>query len=222
MQSSILVVEGDEVTAQLLLRALTSAGFDVAIAASGQRASELFERGRFAVVVLDAQLPDVDGFALLIDLAASAPSMPIVVLSALDDVASKVLAFELGASDYLTTPFDTAELVARVRRRAGLVSEAPQLIRGRWSLQPERRVVDDGRRTVALSALEWRVLEHLISREGAVCARDELVERVWGGDTKSRANVVDVCIWRLRRKLGSGAVDTLRGGVCRDGLAKVD
>jgi two-component system, OmpR family, response regulator len=211
LESSILLVESDEETTQLLLRALTFAGFDVAMAASGRRGSELFEPGRFAAVVLDAQLPDVDGFELLIDLATSAPSVPIVVLSALDDVPSKVLAFDLGASDYLTKPFDTAELVARVRRRAGLVSEAPQPVHGRWSLQPERRVVDDGRRTVALSALEWRLLEHLISREGAVCTRDELVECVWGGDTKRRANVVDVCIRRLRRKLGSDAVLTVRG-----------
>jgi two-component system copper resistance phosphate regulon response regulator CusR len=217
MQSSILVVEGDEVTAQLLLRALTSAGFDVAIAASGQRASELFDQGRFAVVVLDAQLPDVDGFALLLDLVAGAPSVPIMLLSALDDVESKVLAFELGACDYLTTPLDPAELVARVRRRASVVSQAPQLLHARWSLEPQRRVVDDGRRTVALSALEWRLLEHLISREGAICTRDELVERVWGVDTKPRANVVDVCIRRLRRKLGPDAVITVRGAGYRLG-----
>jgi two-component system copper resistance phosphate regulon response regulator CusR len=207
----ILVVESDEATAQLLLRALTSAGFDVAIAASGRRAGELLQAGRFAVVVLDVRLPDIDGFALLIDLATIAPSVPIVVLSALDDVPSKVLAFELGASDYLTTPFDVAELVARVRRRAGVVSEVPPLLHGRWSLQPERRVLDDGRRTVALSALEWRLLEHLISRAGAVCTREELVERVWGGDTKQRSNVVAVCIRRLRRKLGPDAVITVPG-----------
>lgn len=217
MGPSILVIQSDAATAQLLTGALAGADFQVALATTGRRGREVFDPGRFAVVILDAELPDIDGLALLTDLAAAAPSMPIMVLSALDDVSSKVLAFELGATDYVTKPVEVPELVARSRRRAGMVVAPERSRSGRWALLPERRAVDDGTRTIALSALEWRVLEHLVAREGAVCTRDELVELVWGGATDRRANVVDVCIRRLRRKLGPEAVTTVRGAGYRRG-----
>jgi two-component system, OmpR family, copper resistance phosphate regulon response regulator CusR len=217
MGPSILVIESDEATRQLLGSALAVEDFQVAWAATGRLGREVFDPGRFAVVILDAELPDIDGLALLTDLAAAAPSMPIMVLSALDDVTSKVLAFELGATDYLTKPVEVPELVARLRRRAGIVGAPERSRSGRWALLPERRAVDDGTRTVSLSALEWRVLEHLIAHKEAICTRDELVELVWGGATDRRANVVDVCIRRLRRKLGPEAVTTVRGAGYRLG-----
>lgn len=136
--------------------------------------------------------------------------MPVVVVSALSEVSAKVLAFDLGAVDYLTKPFDTVELVARVRRQLGRIDEPRQAGEG-WLLDPERRMVGSGPRAVALSALEWRLLAHLLARKGAVCTREELIESVWGDGGATRSNVVDVCIRRLRRKLGPDAVTTVRG-----------
>jgi DNA-binding response OmpR family regulator len=211
MRRSILLIAPDEATARRLMGALAAADLEPSLARSGEAGWELFDPGRFDAVVLDLDLPDRDGFVLLTDLVSGASSLPMLVLSALDDERSKVLAFELGATDYLTKPFDVAELVARVRRRLPAASPAGERRHGRWELQPERRVVLDGTRAVALSALEWRVLDHLIARAGETCTRDELVEQAWGGADGLRANVVDVCVRRLRRKLGRDAVTTVRG-----------
>jgi DNA-binding response OmpR family regulator len=141
----------------------------------------------------------------------------VIVLSALGDVRSKVMCLELGACDYMTKPFELAELIARVRLRA----RERQPIRerflrcGRFVLDLQRRAVENGGGPVALTTREFVLLEYLMGHTGKTCTRDELLEHVWGYAFDPGTNVVDVCIGRLRHKLGGDSVATVRNvGYC--------
>jgi DNA-binding response OmpR family regulator len=137
------------------------------------------------------------------------------VLSALSDVASKVHCLELGAADYLVKPFALAELVARVWARlrdAGARDEDGFLHAGRLTLDSHRRTADrgDGDGAIALTAREFLVLKHLMTSAGEICTRVDLLAEVWGYSFDPGTNVVDVCIGRLRSKLGHDVIETVR------------
>jgi DNA-binding response OmpR family regulator len=165
-------------------------------------------------VILDLMLPDVDGLSILSRIREAFPAQQVLILSALADVHSRVSCLEVGACDYLTKPFELAELVARVRLR----------IRERRGNNHQRRIESDGfvldlqKRTVAnaemsttLSTREFVLLEYLMTRAGEVCAREELLEHVWGYTFDPTTNVLDVYVARLRHKLGSGdCIQTVR------------
>ena len=204
--------------AMIVTRGLSAAGYEVQTAATGLDGLEALHKGLFDLVVLDLRLPDVDGFALLTRAAAMEADQLVLVLSAVTDVRSKVHCLELGACDYLTKPFELAELVARVKLRT---RERPQtktrrrLQRGRFVLDLQRRVVHDGSVTVILSTREFLLLEYLMEREGETCSRGDLLQGVWGYSFDPGTNVVDVCVGRLRHKLGGDCVTTVRNvGYC--------
>lgn len=217
MAPSILVIGPDAAALDRLAGVLAAGGFAPALAPTGRRALDLLAREAIALVLLDLDLPGEDGFGLLAELAAGPQSPPVVaLLPRAGGIAATVLALELGAVDGVDADCDPRELVARLRRhtRAGGAPEPPRC--GRWALHLDRRVADDGVRTVALSPLECRLLEHLIARRGATSSRDELVRRVWEPGAAG-ANVVDVCVRRVRRKLGADVVQTVRGAGYRLG-----
>jgi DNA-binding response OmpR family regulator len=142
----------------------------------------------------------------------------VLILSAVSDVQSKVRCLELGACDYVSKPFDLAELVARVRlrtRERWRTRERVALTKGRYVLDLERRVVKDGDTTIHLTTREFVLLEYLMQHEGRTCTRDELLAHVWGYSFDPGTNVVDVCVGRVRHKLGGGCVTTVRNvGYC--------
>jgi DNA-binding response OmpR family regulator len=141
------------------------------------------------------------------------PDQRVLVLSALSDVETKVRCLELGASDYLSKPFSLAELIARVRARLRQPGAGPrhQLLQGgAMTLDLTRRLVEvDGKR-VTLSEREFLLLEHLMREEGGVCSRQLLLAEVWGYSFDPGSNVVDVCVGRLRAKLGGDVIETVR------------
>jgi DNA-binding response OmpR family regulator len=141
------------------------------------------------------------------------PQQRVLVLSALSDVATKVRCLELGAADYLAKPFALAELVARVwaRMRDPTGSQEAGLIRaGSVTLDSQRRTVDLGAGPIDLSSREFLLLKHLATHGGVVCTRAELLAEVWGYSFDPGTNVVDVCIRRLRTKLGRDVIETVR------------
>jgi DNA-binding response OmpR family regulator len=213
----LLVIEDEPRMAMVVTRGLSAAGYDVRTATTGLDGLEALHNEVFALIILDLRLPDVDGFALLTR-AAGLVSQPVLVLSAVTDVRSKVRCLELGACDYLTKPFEFAELLARVklRTRGGpKVDVRRQLRGGRYVLDLQRRVVDDGHGTVALATREFLLLKYLMDREGRTCTREELIEHVWQYSFDPGTNVVDVCVRRLRNKLGGDCVATVRNvGYC--------
>jgi two-component system copper resistance phosphate regulon response regulator CusR len=214
--AKLLVIDDEPRIVDFLARALAAHGFSVDRAHGGAEGLARTCAEPYDLVVLDLRMPHVDGLAVLAGALAARPDQRILVLSALGDVETKVRALELGACDYVTKPFATAELLARIGaqlRRAAVAPghTAPRLERiAGLELDLDRRTADAGRGPVCLSAREFELLRHLMTRRGDVCTREELLKEVWGCEFDPGTNVVDVGIRRLRSKLGADVVATIR------------
>jgi len=209
----VLVVDDEPRITSFVSRALSAEGFGVDAAHDGIRALDLARSGRYELVVLDLLLPGLDGLSVLRGIMESRPEQRVVVLSALSDVDSKVRCLELGASDYLPKPFALAELLARIRARLRQPSGGPAhrlLVLGGVTLDLMRRVADAGAGPVNLAEREFLLLQHLMLKEGEVCTRQRLLADVWGYSFDPGSNVVDVCVGRLRSKLGGDVIETVR------------
>ena len=209
----VLVIDDEPRIVSFVSRALSAEGFQVDGVHDGIRALEMASSGSYELIVLDLLLPHLDGMSVLQGLMETRPDQRVLVLSALSDVETKVRCLELGASDYLSKPFSLAELVARVRARLRQPSVAPHhrfLRNGPFTLDLSRRTVEMNGRSVTLSEREFLLLEHLMRQEGEVCSRQRLLADVWGYSFDPGSNVVDVCVGRLRSKLGGDVIETVR------------
>ena len=209
----ILVVDDEPDILRFISRCFRGQGFAVDCASGVAMGLELTRSREYDLIVLDLMMPDIDGVAALKALVGANPDQRILVLSALTDVTTKVRCLELGATDYLSKPFALAELVARVRARLRTGSEAAptRFLRSAGvTLDLERHTADVGQGPIALSGREFELLHHLMRRGGAVCSREQLLASVWHMEFDPGTNVVDVCIRRLRTKLGGEVIETLR------------
>ncbi|MGZ5290876.1 MAG: response regulator [Actinomycetota bacterium] len=210
----VLVVDDETRITSFVSRALSGEGLQVDAANDGRRGLELARSGRYSLVVLDLLLPGLDGVTVLRELMQARPEQRVLVLSALSDVESKVECLELGASDYLPKPFSLAELLARVRARLRQPASGPgerYLRAGGMTLDLIRRAVDAGSGPVPLPEREFLLLRTLMLRDGEVVGRQRLLEDVWGLAFDPGSNVVDVCVGRLRARIGGDTIETVRG-----------
>jgi DNA-binding response OmpR family regulator len=204
----VLVVEDFEVLARSLATGLRREGMAVDVALDGTAALDHLELTEYDVVVLDRDLPGVSGDDVCRRVAAAQSSTRILMLTAAGTITDRVTGLELGADDYLSKPFDFAELVARVRalgRRSG-PSLPPTLASGDLSLDPSRRTAVRAGRRLELSPKEFAVLEYLLGCEGRPVSAEELLERVWDEAADPFTTTVKTTIRRLRAKLGEPAV----------------
>jgi DNA-binding response OmpR family regulator len=158
-------------------------------------------------------LPDIDGLAALDGIRARRPDQQIMILSALDDVRSKVRCLDLGVCDYITKPFELSELVARVQlrlREQGRTDRDRYLRRNGCELDLQRRTVTAGSEAIRLTAREFVLLECMMRSAGEVCTREDLHENVWGYTFDPTTNILDVYVARLRAKLGHSTIQTIR------------
>jgi len=209
----VLVIEDEPRIASFISRALSAQGFQVDATNDGRKGLELARAGRHELIVLDLLLPGMDGFSVLEEIIQHRPDQRVVVVSAISDVDAKVRCLELGATDYISKPFSLAELIARIRARLRQPpAPAPDryLRVGPVSLDMVRRIANSGSGPVHLSEREFGVLQHVMRAEGEVCTREELLADVWGMSFDTGTNVVDVYIKRLRKKLGSDVIETVR------------
>jgi DNA-binding response OmpR family regulator len=209
----ILIAEDEPRLASFLQKGLRSNGFATTVAEDGAKASLMARDDEFDLLVLDLGLPGKDGTEVLRELRASGQQMPVIILTARDDVSDKVAGLERGADDYVTKPFRFEELLARVRARLRdeRTVERTVLRAGEVVLDLRtRRAATEGR-TVDLTAREFTMLEVLIRHAGQVLSREQLLSHVWGYDYDPGSNVVDVYVGYLRRKLGPDAIETVRG-----------
>jgi two-component system, OmpR family, response regulator len=209
----ILVIEDEARILSFLSRALEDEGFDVDGAATGSDGLERALRGAYDLVILDLLLPRVDGLTVLRELHRRLPDLPVVIVSARSDLPTKLRGFQLGANDYLPKPFSVDELLARVRvqLRAHPAGDGTLLRAGGLVLDLARRQARVGPETIDLSDREFRLLHHLVKHAGEVVTRDSILSAVWGYHFDPRSNVVDVCVRRLRLKLGDEApIETVR------------
>src|SRR5213080_682867 len=212
----ILVIEDEPRILGFLVRGLEGEGFSVDAARNGGEGLKRARRDNYDLVVLDLLLPRLDGLTVLRELQRARPELPVVIVSARSDLETKLRGFGLGACDYLSKPFSFDELVARVRAqlRRGQNGENGNVMHaGSLSLDLARRQAKLGDVVAELSDREFRLLHHLVLHEGEVVTRESLLADVWGYHFDPRSNVVDVCIRRLRQKLGAKApIETVRHG----------
>jgi DNA-binding response OmpR family regulator len=199
----ILVVEDDARIADLIAKNLEAAGYECHASPDGGRALVDFSRLKPALIVLDLGLAGLDGLEVTRRVRRES-DVPILMVTARSSEADKLLGLEIGADDYITKPFSTAELVARVRallRRAGGTVTERVLAMGGLVIDPARRVVTREGAPVALTTLEFDLLYFLASRPGRVFSREALMEHVWGSDRVVDDRSIDSLVSRVRRKL---------------------
>ncbi|HVW90641.1 MAG TPA: response regulator transcription factor [Gaiellaceae bacterium] len=211
----ILVVEDEERILSFVSRGLSAAGYAVDGAVDGRTGLDKATRLAYDLVVLDLLLPRMNGMAVLEELVRQRPALPVLVLSARSDLETKLRGFELGAVDYLSKPFALDELLARVRaqlRHLRPLAEPANVLRGaRLDLDLARRQAIVGTVVCDLADREFHLLHHLLRHEGQVVSREQLLAEVWGYDFDPGSNVVEVCIRRLRKRLGASApIETVR------------
>ena len=209
----ILIAEDEPRLASFLEKGLRSNGFVTTTVGDGAKAVVMADDEDFDLLVLDLGLPVKDGLTVLQDLRAAGQRMPVIILSARDDVRDKVSGLEYGADDYVTKPFRFEELLARVRvrLRADGVAEPTVLRAGDLTLDLRTRRASVDGRSVELSAREFTMLEVFMRHGGQVLSREQLLSHVWGYDYDPGSNVVDVYVGYLRRKLGRDRLRTVRG-----------
>jgi len=214
----VLIIEDEPRLAENIARSLREiAGYAVDIAHDGQEGLFLAESNEYDAILLDLMLPHLDGTQLLSRIRKAGQRTPVLVVTARDDKESVVALLNAGADDYLTKPFDLGELVARTKAliRRGKGQPSSLLTIGDLQLNSVNRSVQRGGRTVALTAMEYRVLEYLLHRPRAVVSKTELLEHLYDYNWEKFSNVIEVYISGLRRKLDDGSskqlIHTIRG-----------
>jgi DNA-binding response OmpR family regulator len=210
----ILVIDDEPRILGFLARGLTAEGYTVDMADNGAEAVRAARRHAYDLVLLDLLLPGIDGLSVLQALGHTKPDLPVIIVSARSDLPTKLRGFGLGAADYLSKPFSFDELLARVRvqlRKRRHADNGHVIRAGSIVLDLARREARVGSSVAQLSDREFRVLHQLAEHVGEVLSRERLLSEVWGYHFDPGSNVVDVCIRRLRKKLGADApIETVR------------
>lgn len=209
----ILVVEDDENLSEQIQQSLLDAGYAVDVAFDGEEGHFLGDTEPYDAVVLDLGLPIIDGRSVLKKWRADGKKMPVMVLTARDSWTDKVEGLDAGADDYLTKPFIVEELLARlralIRRAAGQPS--PQLECGPVLLDTRNGRVTVSGRAIKLTAQEFKLLSYLMHHEGKVVSRTELTEHIYDQDFDRDSNTIEVFVNRIRKKLNTSIIQTVRG-----------
>jgi two-component system OmpR family response regulator len=209
----VLIAEDEPALARQLAEALAAAGYAVDATGDGARAEFLGQTERYDAVVLDLGLPGMDGLSVLRRWRDAGMDRPVLVLTARGSWHERVQGIDGGADDYMAKPFQVEEVLARVRaliRRAHGVAQ-PELRAGDVTLDPRRAQVRRGGAPVKLTSHEFRVLSYLMHQRGRVVSQGELTEHIYAQDSDRDSNTVEVFVARLRRKLGTGVIETVRG-----------
>ncbi|MDP9136522.1 MAG: response regulator transcription factor [Actinomycetota bacterium] len=210
----VLIAEDEPRLVSFLEKGLRANGFVTTAVGDGDRAAALARDDDFDLLILDVGLPGRDGFAVLAELRDRGQRLPVILLTARDDVRDKVAGLDGGADDYVTKPFRFEELLARVRvqlRGADAQESETELAAGGIVLDLRARRARAGDDEVELTAREFTLLETFMRHPGQMLSREQLLSHVWGYDYDPGSNVVDVYIGNLRRKIGGDAIETVRG-----------
>jgi two-component system OmpR family response regulator len=209
----VLVVEDEPNLLRQLRSALEGAGYAVDTASDGEDGHYLGSTESYDAVVLDLGLPELDGLTVLDRWRKAGLAMPVLVLTARDSWSDKVAGLDAGADDYLAKPFQTEELIARlralIRRAAGQATS--ELTAGAVRLDSRSGRVTLAGEPVKLTAQEFKLLSYLMHHKGKVVSRTELIEHIYDQDFDRDSNTIEVFITRIRKKLGADLISTTRG-----------
>lgn len=212
--SRILIAEDEPGIASFLKKGLKSEGFTAFVVEDGLSAVSAARDEDFDLMILDLGLPGLDGHQVLAEVRRKGTRMPVIILTARKGVGDTVASLEGGADDYVTKPFSFNELLARIRVRLRAGEDRTDLNvleSGDIRLDLRTRKVGVGGIHVELSAREFALAETLMRHPGQVLSREQLLSHVWGYDFDPGSNIVDVYVGYLRRKLGDGTIETVRG-----------
>jgi len=214
----VLVVDDEPSLAELLMLALRYEGWEIRTAANGSDALRIAREFRPDAVVLDIMLPDLDGITVLRRMRAEVGDVPTLFLTAKDAVSDRVAGLTAGGDDYVTKPFSLEEVVARlrslVRRTLGPASPGNRLVVGDLTLDEDSHEVRRGDVQITLTATEFELLRYLMRNPRRVLSKSQILDRVWRYDFGGQANVVEIYICYLRKKIDAGRppmIHTLRG-----------
>ena len=209
----ILVVEDEPSLNRQLKQALEQAGYAVDGATDGEEGHYLGANEAYDAVILDLGLPEVDGLTVLERWRREGRTMPVLVLTARDSWSDKVAGLDAGADDYLAKPFQTEELIARlralIRRASGNASS--ELVAGDVRLDTRSGRVTLAGQSVKMTAQEFKLLSYLLHHKGKVVSRTELIEHIYDQDFDRDSNTIEVFVTRIRKKLGADIITTIRG-----------
>ncbi len=213
MSDRVLAIDDEPGVLRLVARALHREGLDVDTATTGEEGLRLAVSGSYDVVILDLLMPGTDGMSVLRRLMRLRPGQAVIVVSCLTDTASKVQCLELGAGDYLPKPFVLDELLARIKARIRDRNRPnPHILTtDKLVLDPVRLEADAGTGPVRLTRRESMLLAELMQHAGRTVSKERLLSAVWGYSFYPESNVVDVYVRRLRAKLESDVISTVRG-----------
>lgn len=209
----ILLVEDDPALCEAVCAYLRAKQFIVDTAASLEHAGPLLRSAQYAAVLLDRRLPDGDGLALLPQVRALADRPSVIVLTARDQVSDRIHGLDAGADDYLVKPYDPGELLARLRavQRRRAAAQAPVLILGEVQIDLTHEQVRRAGVPLTLTAKEWALLRVLAARPQHLHTRENLQNALYGFGDEADSNTLEVFVSRLRRKLGTHLIETVRG-----------
>ena len=209
----VLIAEDEARIVSFLEKGLRASGYSTFAVATGPDAVAVARDADFDIMILDLGLPGIDGHEVLQQIRQRGERLPVVILTARDGVEDTVAGLEHGADDYMTKPFRFEELLARLRLRLrdDSAAESTVLTAGDVSLDLRSRRASVAERVVELTAREFALLEVFLRHPGQVLSREQLLSHVWGYDFDPGSNVVDVYVRYLRRKLGDGVIQTVRG-----------
>ncbi len=209
----VLIIEDDPDLQRQLSEALKDAGYAVDAASDGEEGHYLGDTEPYDAVVLDLGLPIIDGISVLQKWRADGKNFPVLILTARDQWSEKVAGFDAGADDYLTKPFHTEEMLARLRalmrRAAGHTTDSIEIGDLTVDNRSARAFVDGA--PVKLTSHEFRLLSYMAMHVGRVISRTELVEHIYDQDFDRDSNTIEVFVGRLRRKIGVDRIETVRG-----------
>ena len=211
----ILVVEDDTVLAAALTRALNQAAYTVDLVGDGEEANRVLDANTYDLVVLDIALPKLDGMSVLRRLRDRRSHVPVLVLTARDTLEDRVAGLDLGADDYLTKPFDLPEFEARARAliRRGHYNAGTSMTHGQLRFDTAGRRLFHDEEPIELSARELAVIELLLSRQGRVVSKEQMIDHLFGFGDDVGTNAIEVYVHRVRKKLEPFGIDirTVRG-----------
>ena len=202
----ILLVDDEASIRRALRPTLAELGFQVTEASRGEEGIQLLRAGAFDIVLLDINMPGIGGMAALKRMRSMQPRLPVLILSVRDEEAEKVAALELGADDYVTKPFSTRELIARIRATVRRTQEPSQFAGtshsiGDIQIAPEQRSVTKGGKSVHLTRKEYEILSYLMSKAGRVVTHRQLLTAVWGGEYCDSNDYLRTFVRQLRKKI---------------------
>lgn len=216
MIPNILVIEDDQDIREYLKDLLTENNYTTHTEEKGVAGIEYFKKNEPDLVLLDLALPDIEGESVCVEIKKNYPNIPIIILTARDNVEDKIKNLNLGADDYITKPFIADELLARIKARLRSIEPGTERLKAAdLILDPKKFEVKRGNKKIDLTPQEFRLLEYLMKNKGIVLTRETILNRIWQYSPDIESRVVDVYIGYLRKKIDSGSkkklINSLRG-----------